>query len=213
MKAINANNFIEAWKGFIDKEIMDSKLSADLIEKWNNDTLWTELIIGSQKAIDESPLGKHLTKGVYSGFKYYPEFNKIDLIMTSQKEIVVNDLNGEITKETGGYYPSYLDILIEHENKIELCWQEMYKLTGIKARLKVLIIYNYDQDKNGDYSECLNIIKKNFTSIIKQANDGFRENPETEYVLIIGQKMIDNSLMWDYSTYSLNEIIKDGFDK
>ncbi len=186
MKTINAKNFIAAWKDFAGKKFNNGNLTEDLIEKWNNDTKWTEFIIGNQKAGEFSPLGNYLLNKHYKGFKYYTEFNKIDLIIASQKEIEVNDLNGDIIKDKGGYFPSFLDIVIEHENHIECCWEEMYKLTGIKARLKVLITYNYDQDKNGDYNEELNIIKENFTSIITLANKGLRENSETEYLLIVG---------------------------
>ena len=71
----------------------------------------------------------------------------------------------------------------------------MCKLTYAKSKLKVLITYNWDIEKNKDYEYVFKILKKNFSEIISQSNQQFSENETTEYILIVGQKRNEN-LIW-----------------
>ena len=49
-----------------------------------------------------------------------------------------------------------------------------------------------DIDDRTENDTIIGRLKNNFSKIIRQANNDFQENPETEYILIIGQKLIKN---------------------
>lgn len=86
-------------------------------------------------------------------------------------------------------YPISYDIVIEIEieNNLEGAWQEMIKLTWIRCPLKILVTYNQKWSNEDD------MLRQSFTTNISQSNITFKENQDTEYLLIIGNK--DNDLL------------------
>jgi len=62
----------------------------------------------------------------------------------------------------------------------------MIKLTTVRAKLKVLITYNWDKEADNDYKFVYKTLRNNFRKIIKQANKSCKEI-NTEYLLIVGQ--------------------------
>lgn len=84
----------------------------------------------------------------------------------------------------------------------------MIKLTYDRARLKVLITYNENVDKKSDYKFINEILTNNFRTKINQANTKHPENSETEYLLIIGQK-VNNNLIWYSYIFDKNGKIYD----
>ena len=102
-------------------------------------------------------------------------------------------------------YPTNYDILIEHENDIKLCYQEMIKLTYYKSSLKVLVTYNYDENAENQWQKTEANAVANFSSILQQTNSEMPENKDTEYLFIIGQmKKNLPVLKWTFVIYGIH---------
>lgn len=100
-------------------------------------------------------------------------------------------------------YPVGYPLLLECENDTAMAYQEMVKLTYYRAPLKVLVCYDYGSKSRWGYAK--ERLIKNFHEIIHQTNEWFPENPQTEYLLIIGTVQPTQWLLWSYMMYSFPE--------
>jgi len=213
---MKATEFIIKWKKFIKEKKDEVKMNTGkdrFIGKYQDDTSWTKFILGGSKCTStESPMGNAIVdKGLY----YRTEDAKIDIAFGKDNFKVLNikNKNEKNIKIDDSFYPKVYEIIVEHENKIDDCWREMAKLTSFRAKLKVLITYNWgeEKDKRKDYSKNIENTAKNFGKIIKQTNKVFPENPDTEYLLIIGQRK-EEEVFWHYYIYNagiIMEVYKD----
>jgi hypothetical protein len=196
---MTAKDFSIYWTNFISQNC--TSLS-DWPKYYNDNNLWTKITIGSKCSEEiNSPFGDFL-KNV-SGLRYRKEDGLTDLAFAENnffnKVYSLHKAESE-RKEVlpqNAFCPKYYDILVEHENSIYLCYQEMIKFTYIRARLKVLITYNENVDDCSDYRYANDILFKNFNTIIRQATERCPENIDTEYLLIIGQLNNEN-LNWSF---------------
>ncbi|MEM6724114.1 MAG: hypothetical protein AAF598_08750 [Bacteroidota bacterium] len=213
---ITAAQFLEFWKQSFSKY-----LEKELAGNWDNKMLKTDKIIGPAYAnSDQSPIGNHLqTHFKAINLSYRTEDWKVDLALSSQTQhgpIQNMHLRDESVKfDDNWFYPRHYDILIEQENVMELCYHEMIKLTHLKARLKVLITYNYeypnDSKEEAKTQQTIDFAIANFKRIINNANNDFPENPATEYLLIIGQPKTKNGttlISWEDFTFSYTGELK-----
>ena len=102
------------------------------------------------------------------------------------------------------FYPNVYDIILEHENDVNKSWEEMFKLTRFRARLKVLITY---LEFKVDSSEQMERLRNNFKEIIQLSNQDYE--PNEEYILIAGERYEVNKkdmLRWYYVTFPPNNI-------
>jgi len=181
--------------------------------KWYNDNkLWTELTIGTKQSEEmNSPFGDFIKNK--TGLRYRKEDGLTDLSFATKnsfdKVYSLHEKQVDRTKVISDsvYYPSFYEILVEHENDIYSCYEEMAKLTYSRARLKVLITYNENTDDTSDYKYAIDILLENFRTIIKQANQKYPENSKTEYLFIIGQ-IDSNKLVWYSCIFNHNGNIK-----
>lgn len=199
-----ATKFIGAWSIFIKDHISNGWKEAYL-----DNTKWTKFILGTKqsKINTGSPLGDailgHFGK---SAFRYRKEDGLFDLTVAPTQSFHGVKSQHEVEKartpviDNQSYYPPYYDILIEVENNVETCWEEMTKLTYAKSKLKVLITYNWDVEPDQDYHYVSEILINNFSEIIKQSNAEFPENEETQYMLIVFQKKEDQ-LYWNSGVF------------
>lgn len=199
---MNAKDFSVYWIEFISQNCISK---SNWLKYYNDSHLWTEITIGLKYSEEiNSPFGDFI-KNV-SGLEYRKEdgltdlsfsennfFNKIYSLHNSESE------RKEVIPKNA-FYPKYYDILVEHENNIYLCYQEMIKLTYNRARLKVLITYNGNVDDTSDYKYVNAIIIKNFNTIIRQATEKYSENRDTEYLLIVGQ-LNNGNLDWNLNIF------------
>ncbi len=98
-------------------------------------------------------------------------------------------------------------VVIEFENSIESCWEEMIKLTQLRANLKILVTYDYDHKGNPD-NTYIERARENFKEIIYNAGQLLPEL-DAEYLLIVGQLCFTTGvprLEWHYSKYDVNAI-------
>jgi len=208
IQVINAEAFIKLWDEFAGKLTENG----NWLNKWDNNKEWTEAIVGRDVAEEEqSPLGNAIVTYFNEKLRYRKEEWKVDLVLAKAQDFEnLKDLNDK-EMPLDWFYPKNYEILIEHENNIESCWEEMAKLTYLRARLKVLITYNYDYSakdiEEGKDKESVKILVGNFKRIIEQTNKTNPENPDTEYVLIVGQKTTENNsanLVWYKYAFNAN---------
>jgi hypothetical protein len=208
---MKATEFISKWKDLIK----DLKRNPKFITKYQTSTEWTKFILGGSSCMSTgSPLGDAIaSKNNKEGLCYRTEDAKIDIAFGKENFEVLDIKNTNEIKIDDCFYPKVYEIIVEHENNIDDCWREMAKLTSFRAKLKVLITYNWGEDENDkkDYSKNIETTAQNFGKIIKQTNEAFPENPDTEYLLIIGQRK-EESVFWHYYIYNagiIMEVYKD----
>lgn len=133
-------------------------------------------------------LGEHLINGEEK-LRYRAEDAKIDLALGKDnfKGLKKISSNVELNNDEC-FYPKVYEVIVEHENNIDTAWQEMIKLTSFRAKLKVLITYNYAEEVDQEYHKHIKSLEENFQKIIEQTNQVLPEPPDTEYLLIIGQR-------------------------
>lgn len=196
---MSAKDFFAHWVHFINEEI---KSKPNWINKYNNDdNWWTKQILGTKQSKSEkSPFGDYIANRI--SLRYRTEDGLTDLSFATDFSLEnvyslhenKDDRNPAISKKN--YFPQFYEILLEHENDIYSCYQEMAKLAYSRSRLKVLITYNENVDATSNYKYVTDVLLENFCEIITQSNQKYPENNETEYLLIVGQ--LDNkNLAWN----------------
>jgi len=207
--SMTAKEFYTNWVNFIIQKVISKQ---NWMNYYNDNKSWTELTIGTKQSEKiNSPLGDFIKNK--TALRYRKEDGLTDLSFASNYSfdnvytLHQNQVDRAKVITDSVYYPSFYEILIEHENDIYNCYEEMVKLTYDRARLKVLITYNENVDDTSDYKFANNILIANFSTIIKQANNKYPENNETEYLFIIGQ--IENSkLVWYSYIFDYNGNVK-----
>jgi len=200
---ISANEFTKYWIEFIEQKI----LTKPYWKKWydNEYKKWTEKTIGLPVSEEKnSPFGDFIKSK--TGLRYRKEDGLVDLTFAPEKNFEgifslhekPKDRSDVLKKdpEKVPFYPRYYSILVEHENDIYKCYEEMAKLAYCRARLKVLVTYNENVDLKDDYMYLEEVIVQNFNKIKQQSNENFPENENTEYLLLVGQKRKD-TLTWN----------------
>jgi hypothetical protein len=195
---MTAREFLNLWIDFLNKKIVDH---ISWLQDYDKNKRWTEFILGEKQSRGSgSPLGEYIAQK--TGLRYRTEDGLTDLAFAPKESFAgIHSLHEDPDKRKTNldeklFYPQHYEILVEHENNIYTCYEEMAKLTYSKGRLKVLITYNENVDKKSDYKYADEILADNFSTMIKQANLKYPENPETEYLLIIGQ-LNHNILEWE----------------
>ncbi len=212
---MKASEFIKIWIGFYKQIIINNP---QCLASYNLNKDWTNFILGSKRSEqNDSPLGNFITNS--TELIYRKEDGLVDLALAEKgcfKGISTMESpdgtcqRGEIRLENS-FYPPVYEILIEHENNVLSCWQEMVKLTYFRAKLKVLITYNWDVDHKSNYAYVFDVLVQNFKDIIQQANEKLKESDDTEYLLIIGQLDSNKSLQWHFTHLTNTSIVS--YDK
>lgn len=196
IEKVTADIFYKTWIDFFNMN------KACLLKAWNNSKQYTELTIGEKySSKEDSPFGNFF-KNKFKGYEYRQEDGLVD-ISFYKKENYHNIFNlyepksPKFNSITLDDYPIYYDILIEHENEITMCYEEMIKLTAFRSDLKVLITYNWEEITSDNYKYVNETIVDNFKKIISQSNQRNSESREIEYLLIIGQlNKEQNNVNW-----------------
>jgi len=159
-------------------------------ECWDDNSKWTNYLL---YRTDSS--GKNLLLNKFSEFGYSNlvfEYRKIDISIFSQETYKqINNYDNSGLFDT--IIPVCIDAIIEHENNYQRCFEEVRKLTELKAKLKVLITYPPDNKSK-------NAIIEKMSKGIKQSNNYFPENSTTEYLLILGSN--NNSINWKFVCFN-----------
>jgi len=170
---MTTTEFIEIWKKYLELY-----LTPDFIIKyWDKNSEWTNNFFN-----------KEYLKKIFNNSNIEFEYRKIDMVVYS-KEKYININNFDNSGNIKSDYPLCLDLVVEHENNYQNCYEEIRKLTEIKAKLKVLISYP-PNDVESKKALCEKMSKG-----IKQSNFYFPENDRTEYLLIFGYEKPE---LWEF---------------
>lgn len=198
---ITADRFVELW--------LELSKSHDLKNKYQlTNKTWTESLIGKATCRNEqSPFGIFIKEQTNKNFVCRNEDGDVDMSLSGYGAFEVFPVGKKNVQEMISLndYPTNYNILIEHENDIKLCYQEMIKLTYYKSSLKVLVTYNYDENAENQWQKTEANAVANFSSILQQTNSEMPENKDTEYMFIIGQmKKNLPVLKWTFVIYGIH---------
>ena len=183
---MKAKAFSKTWKKFIIETVKDQN-----IWLFNQAKTRSAAIFGEHgSSHPDSPLGNYF-KEKFKKLSYRKEDGLADLSIS--KESAFEGTHNLYDPKTEKYTqieivncPVFYDVLVEMENDPRKCYTNMIKLTTLRAKLKVLITYNWDKEADNDYKFVYKTLRNNFRKIIKQANKSCKEI-NTEYLLIVGQ--------------------------
>lgn len=182
---IKPQGFIDKWIELFNEFDLDDK---EHLNTYKNSSLWTNYVLS-----DQSPV----IKGICNEFDLNCRLEeyKIDAVFAQNTRGLVNEtLEIKSYGTINEYYPPFYSLLLEHENNWKDCWREMSKLIHFKSPLKVLVTY---ADYNQDTEKLYNALRTDFKTIIDRSNLVFKENDATHYILILGQRIENQSkLQW-----------------
>ena len=200
--AITAALFIEQWRHFMDT-IEDTP---DWSTAWMTSSEWSRRVLGTKSSLSiGSPVGDFFTKQ-FPGLRYRSEDGLFDLCMTLQgnlNAIPTLDRNyhpDSFEPEQDSFYPSFYDVLLEHENDIYSSWQEVAKLSYVRGRLKVLVTYTRDHGDATRTAEEIHMMEETVRSILFQTTVLFKDEGDTEFLLLVGT-LRSGSITWSARTF------------
>ena len=201
---MDALMFFKAWVDFV--EFNWSVLGG----LWQDDKKWTEAAIGAPRSEGaNSPLGDHL------GMRYWKEDRNVDLALSGLTNFTIRRFPDDGDAVTGQFYPVAYDVLLEHEAAGSISWEEMVKLIQMRARLKVLITYTWDQGGKveppaEDSDRLMLYIRETFQTLLQEASGQVPEDPRTQYLLIVGRKE-DGRVHWHFHVFDpMGRALNDG---
>jgi hypothetical protein len=197
---MKAKEFLNIWKNFHNQKLNSEIDKFHYYEK----KLKTHIILDG---IDQFIIGEY--QKLNKPMKSFREDYTRDLTFVhdvNENVVITKSYHDDPLPSSFGHYYKY-EIILEHENDILLCQQEMIKLTYFKSPLKVLITYCWDNKEEDKYKVYREKAKNNFKDIIEKSNKDFPENISTEYLLIIGQKFTAKYEWYCYAYKYNGEII------
>jgi len=204
-KILDIDTFIQCWKSFTEKN------KDQLLTKYDGSDRTSYIFGGDKSTSDSSPFGHYFVEYFDNAYSYRKEDGLVDLEIFKSREFV-KDIY-EVTKGSDNKklslenYPRNYEVLIKHENDISRAHEGMFRLTNFRAYLKVLVTHIWDPSGDEMWAEVHKRLSKNFESIIKQTNEKYPENVETNYVLITGQR-ISGKLIWKYTGFWVMNTLK-----
>ncbi len=177
-KAITIDMFIEAfkevWEEFLSEEREHISNIYSSNEKWTNFMLcgndsFLARVTDNLKSIDD--------------LIYWEELYNIDASIVSG----LNDNGEDLVGYKSLLYPSKIYALIEHENA-GAPEEEVWKLAYRRCPLKVVIFYDFHEDEKRTENQKNWVSTKlnRFIRIIDTINEHCGDEPESEYLFIIG---------------------------
>ena len=202
LSMLNADNFIECWELFSQDFISKN---SDWLTLYESSADWTTRFLGGkQSGSESSPIGNFFQQK-FSRLRYRTEDGSFDLSFSvapnySQLPYLYKGNIDHFDIAASDFYPTHYDAIIEIENDCRCAWQEMAKLTWVRSPLKVLITYNWHPSDKSIWQTETKMLTDTFSSIIHQSNLQFKDNTQTEYLLIIGNNA-NNNLNWTYHKF------------
>lgn len=201
---MKAKEFITLWGNFWLKiQEQNPNKYKKIVAHYENNKSWTDFILkGKSSELKAISIADFIEE--QQGLNFYKEDLTFDVVFA--KEFHKQVWSGNKTKQKNiseSFYPSQYEILLEHENDISDCWREMVKLKLVKAKLKVLITYNYAEQESENFDYVKEKTIEDFKSIIQNS----WQVQDEEYLLIIGQRQISikgnnaDTIHWSYISF------------
>jgi hypothetical protein len=201
MLKIDKDIFINTWEQF--SEHFTSQ-NPDWLNLYDNSNEWSAKFLGGKKSCSKSsPIGNFF-KMKFSELRYRTEDGSFDLVFSFSSNYsklgYLHKTEIDFFDIEGWFYPTMYDVIIEVENDCRCSWQEMAKLTWVRCPLKVLVTYNWHPFDTLIWQTETKMLVDTFSNIIHQSNQNFKDNSQTEYLLIIGNNA-DKKLSWSYHKF------------
>jgi hypothetical protein len=210
--------FIAAWNDVL-MERENVPKDTEIMKYYSSSTHWTAVMLErackkhspkSDGIAREGVLGRAVDKYYGHGVleKKY-EWNKYDLLGVRQISLLPDGLSDNAKQE---FWLKFVEIAIEHENNDDV-ETEVWKLCQLRAKLKVLVFYDFAQNSADEESNCSDrsfaakVIKKEWLTkktdllgkIIAGANDVLPKE-EASFLLIVGSRAGD-TMLWRASQF------------
>lgn len=173
---INGQKFLDAFANVYFDRLSEDRKKKNLMKAY--DTEWTEYMLSENNGFLKEVMERLRPKN--ERLEYVTEkLARIDAMFVGGEDLFRNNLE----------YPSKLHVLIEHEHG-EKIQEEMWKFIFLRAPLKVLIFYDYDENEKETkemkiwVQDKLKALKK----MLNTVNGFFPECELTEYLFIIGNR-------------------------
>ena len=178
---MNAGRFCDAFTEQWKRDVEDA--GDILLCDYKHDKIWTEYMLGR----NDSFLGR-LAQTL--SFSMAREWYTLDAVYYNPQPNLF---------PAGGMYPARLDVLIEHENgsKVE---EEMWKLLLWRSPLKVLIFYDYREDRKERDPKKKTWLDEKLQTLCEmgqEVHDRWPEASDTEYLFLVGNRAdADSAPSW-----------------
>ena len=171
---INGQRFLDAFANVYFDRLSDDRKKKNLMKAYFSDPpVWTEYMLRKNNGFLKEVMERLRPKN--ERLEYVKEKRSIDAMFVGGEDLFRNNLE----------YPSKLHVLIEHENlgNIE---EEMWNLIFFRAPLKVLIFYDWDENRNKKQKIWVKDKLKTLKKMLETVNGFYPECEQTEYLFIIG---------------------------
>ncbi len=173
--AITPEKFLEAWRAVWERDERESGKLAEIFQgqPW---TPVTEYMLTS----DNSFLRR---VGGELGINEQPDG------CISQDSGGILKLDMAFIADNKDGCPTFIDVMIEHENDRATVKNEMWKLMFLRSPLKVLVTYSATPEAENQPQKLLDMLN--------EANQDFPENENTTYLFIFG-RLLDGKMSWQW---------------
>lgn len=181
LSAQNILNFIVTYS-----ESFTTKYSKTWKKWYESNSDWTKHFFTSKNSTEHgAPFGDALKKH-FEGYRYRTEDGLSDLALALESQFYEDILEPKNNMNLiNGFWPKEYSMLVEHENEIYSCWQELIKMSYSKAKFKLLITY-FSQS----YCETEHKMLLHNTHSIKRLS-----NDSASYIIVIGY-ILKDKLHW-----------------
>ena len=174
---ITADKFLEAWRTVWNRD----GVASQFVERWIG-KYWssvTDYMLKDDEAFLRK-VGYELGIGVEKNGKKSGHI--------SQDSDGMFKLDMTLVSKWGDGYPTFIDVMIEHENIAKNVIDEVWKLMFLRSPLKVIVTYASDPITQCQLDKVWCMLDESICC--------FPENQETEYLFIIGQLVDNESFEW-----------------
>lgn len=203
MKIIRAGEFAGQWAAFVQQKTTVENWASI----WKTRMGWYRYLLGSRDTpYFDCPFGLYLKK-TWPELRYSLDDGFFNLSLSLHPNLkrlpTLNRQNKRISfyLDEENYFPAIHDVLMEHEDDLFSCWSKLYKLTCVRAYLKVLVTYYTIGATAAQREKEHDILRDLAHAVIRQATRGFTDHEHTEYLVLAGWKENDvccwNSLIYD----------------
>lgn len=190
---MEAAGFIRIWKLFTVELLQ----RPDWQQAWTRDGEWSRFILGTKRSSScDSTFGNFLISHSDSPmeWRYRTEDGLSDLAFTKQANFrplpTLDDGHQLATHELGHemMFPVRYDIIMEHENAIYSCWEEVTKLSYVHAPLKVLVTYTWDHQKRSKALAEVEMVERIASQVLSESSSVLGYKTGSEFLLIVGSR-------------------------
>lgn len=166
--------FANAWRrrAVSDRDLID--------RRWVDSKGWTRYMLHKSEGLMSEVCELLQQQG--ASIEYREQWYTIDALFVSGKNLY----------REGRLYPSLLQVVIEHENALDV-ETEMWKLLFWRSPMKILIFYDWTSARRKRW---LDTKLNDLQNMIAKANQSWPEAEGTQYLFIAGRRNAHKEMEW-----------------